>query len=176
MVHKFSVQILAIAIGLSLLAASNYARGYRDFFNENAVVFGIVYFIMALFNVIATCLLLYLALVLPVSDLHNSTIDVISHFLTNIYYRFVSRHYWNRLARSCAAVKWEQENILKRILTDNKETEYGKKMKFCDMKSVKDFISKHPLTDYETFRPYVERMVAKSLSILTNICFKIVNQ
>ena len=49
--------------------------------------------------------------------------------------------------------------LLMRILSDNKNTEYGKKFGFDGITSVEDFKKKVPFSDYDTYAPYIERMV-----------------
>jgi len=51
-----------------------------------------------------------------------------------------------------------QEQILLKLLKDNENTEYGKKWKFSEIRSREEFQEKHPLTTYEDYRPYIERM------------------
>lgn len=51
--------------------------------------------------------------------------------------------------------------ILFDVLSRNKDTEIGKKWKFASISTVQDYRSNVPLTDYEDYRPYVDRMVEK---------------
>ena len=52
-----------------------------------------------------------------------------------------------------------QENTLKKILKRNKNCELGKKYNFKDIKSIEDYQKKVPLSTYEDYEPYVERMI-----------------
>lgn len=52
-----------------------------------------------------------------------------------------------------------QLNTLKRIIDDNKTTEYGRKYNFEAIKSYEDYKNAVPLTEYEDYQPYIERMV-----------------
>lgn len=52
-----------------------------------------------------------------------------------------------------------QSFLLKRIVKSNAKTEYGKLHNFKDVKSVQDYQTKIPLSDYDDYQPYVERMV-----------------
>ena len=62
-----------------------------------------------------------------------------------------------------------QENLLHYIIEKNKDTEYSKQMGLSKSTifTVKDFPKKHPVTDYETFRPYVDSIVQGKPNILT---------
>ena len=59
------------------------------------------------------------------------------------------------------------ENCLK-ILRDNRFTEYGKKYAFESIESVDEFRRKVPLADYNTFSPYIERMMDGEKNVLTS--------
>ncbi len=52
-----------------------------------------------------------------------------------------------------------QRKTLQKIINKNKNCEYGKKYDFADIHSIEDFRSKVPLTKYEDYEPYVERMI-----------------
>lgn len=52
-----------------------------------------------------------------------------------------------------------QRKTLKKILNKNKNCELGKKYNFKDIHSIDDFRAKVPLTKYEDYEPYVDRMI-----------------
>lgn len=52
-----------------------------------------------------------------------------------------------------------QRKTLKKILSKNKNCEYGKKYNFKDIHSIDEYRAKVPLTKYEDYEPYVERMI-----------------
>lgn len=49
-------------------------------------------------------------------------------------------------------------DLLMKILDDNKETEYGQKYDFANIKSVEDYQKKVPITDYGSYEDYIYRM------------------
>ena len=51
--------------------------------------------------------------------------------------------------------------VLSRIISRNKDTEVGKKWNLSSIKTTEDYRNNVPLTDYEDYRPYIERMVEK---------------
>ena len=53
------------------------------------------------------------------------------------------------------------EKFLMKQLKRSRNTEYGKKYGFADIHSVSDFQKKVPLSDYDNYKPYVDRMVEK---------------
>ncbi len=52
-----------------------------------------------------------------------------------------------------------QRSTLKKILGRNKNCEIGKKYNFKDIKSIEDYQRLVPLSTYEDYEPYVERMI-----------------
>lgn len=52
----------------------------------------------------------------------------------------------------------EQEKLLLDLLADNKDTEYGKKYGFEEITSIRDFQEKVPVTEYNDYESYIERM------------------
>ena len=62
-----------------------------------------------------------------------------------------------------------QENLLHYIIAKNEETEYSKEVGLSKSTIItaKDFLKNHPVTDYETYRPYVESIVQGKSKILT---------
>ena len=53
------------------------------------------------------------------------------------------------------------EELLLKILQENKDTEYGKKYDFANIKSFEEYRQKVPFSNYDTYAPYINRMVKK---------------
>ena len=53
------------------------------------------------------------------------------------------------------------EDLLMKILDDNKDTEYGKKYDFANIRSIEDYQKKVPITDYDSYAEYIYRMTEK---------------
>lgn len=63
---------------------------------------------------------------------------------------------------------------LMRLIRQNEDTEYGRKYDFCNIHSYEDFARKVPLSEYEDYEPYIERMVclgAKKLITSSDIVY-----
>ena len=60
-----------------------------------------------------------------------------------------------------------QKQVLFSLLEDNKDTEYGKKYGFADIKTIEDYQKKLPVCKWEDFEPYVQRMLDGEQNILT---------
>ena len=56
---------------------------------------------------------------------------------------------------------WQQERNLKKLMRQNKNTVYGKKNNFKDVKSVEDYQRIVPLSTYADYADYIDRMANK---------------
>ena len=54
-----------------------------------------------------------------------------------------------------------QQKFLLKLLDDNKDTEYGRKYGFADIRSVEEYRQRVPVTTYDDYAPYIERMSEK---------------
>ena len=61
-----------------------------------------------------------------------------------------------------------QEKVLFEYLERNRDTEYGRKYRFSDIKSINDYQSFVPMSDCESLRPYITRMTKGEDSVLTS--------
>ncbi|MDD5008611.1 MAG: GH3 auxin-responsive promoter family protein [Syntrophorhabdaceae bacterium] len=70
--------------------------------------------------------------------------------------------------RSVTDTRRTQESKLLGIVRKNKDTEYGRKYGFSGIKSVKEFRSKVPITEYEDYIPYISPEGAAAKGTLTS--------
>ena len=66
-----------------------------------------------------------------------------------------------RIDANCMNAQKTNTDLLLRLMRDNKDTEYGKLHRFGEIGSVEDFRKNVPFSDYDTYAPYIERMVRK---------------
>lgn len=52
-----------------------------------------------------------------------------------------------------------QDNCLNDLINFAKNTEFGKKYGFCNIKNYRDFADKIPIFDYSSFKPYIEKVM-----------------
>ena len=57
--------------------------------------------------------------------------------------------------------------ILKELLEDNKDTEYGKKYNFSQINSIEDYKKQVPLSEFSDYQSYVDRMYKGEKNVLT---------
>ncbi len=69
----------------------------------------------------------------------------------------------DRMTRDPLAV---QTALLMSILEENKDTEYGRAHGFADIHSIEEYQSRIGLGDYDTFAPFIERMVKGEENVL----------
>ena len=71
------------------------------------------------------------------------------------------------MERSSRAPMEENGRLLKKIIRKNRNTEYGKAHDFAGIRSLEDFRNRVPLSEYEDFSPYIERMKNGEGNLLT---------
>ncbi|MCQ2477231.1 MAG: GH3 auxin-responsive promoter family protein [Clostridia bacterium] len=62
----------------------------------------------------------------------------------------------------------ENEELLKKILKNNANTEYGKRHDFAHIKTIEEFRKNVPISTYEDYAPYIERVKNGESNILTS--------
>ncbi|MBR0399659.1 MAG: GH3 auxin-responsive promoter family protein [Mogibacterium sp.] len=55
----------------------------------------------------------------------------------------------------------KNKELLHKILEKNKDTEYGRKYHFADIRNIGDYRRMVPITDYHDYEDYIERMIYK---------------
>jgi len=61
-----------------------------------------------------------------------------------------------------------QEEWLKRLINNGKDTEWGRKYDYKSISNYNDFISRVPISDYEDLKPYINRLRKGEQNILWN--------
>lgn len=72
-----------------------------------------------------------------------------------------------RFDQACRSVKECQENYLIKLLSRNASTAYGDRHGFKHIQSIEHFQNTVPLTTYEDYRPYIDRIAQGEKSVLT---------
>ncbi len=84
----------------------------------------------------------------------------ITYAIIRILIRRGNKHVAELLS-NCRNATSLSKSFLMKLISDNKDTEYGRKYHFDQIKSVDDFKRLVPLTTYDNYAPYIERMVEK---------------
>ncbi len=74
---------------------------------------------------------------------------------------------WRRFQRAANHVEETQTNLLQKYLHANRDTEYGRKYHFAEIKSVSQYQKNVPLTTYDDYTEYIQRIGEGESSILT---------
>ena len=61
-----------------------------------------------------------------------------------------------------------QEEWFKKLITNAKETEWGKKFDYKSIKTINEYKERVPVNDYEAFKPYINRLRKGEQNILWN--------
>ncbi|XP_071499682.1 uncharacterized protein [Diadema antillarum] len=72
-----------------------------------------------------------------------------------------------RLQKHWKSPRQAQDRLLRHILLENGDTEYGRRYRLRDIKDREEFRARHPLTTYEHYRPFVEREINGERNIMT---------
>ena len=117
---------------------------------------------------IIVCLVLYDIISLKPANSHT-TKTLLSQYSYSIVCRVLGAMGMSKFKRQSKECEKLQENLLHYIIEKNKDTEYSKQMGLSKSTifTAKDFPKNHPVTDYETFRPYVNSIVQGKDNILT---------
>ena len=89
------------------------------------------------------------------------------HVLTPIESSYTFLSWQRKLESATENVAQAQQEFLLKQLHHNADTEYGKLYNFAEIKTAEDFIKAHPLTRYNHYKSYVDRMMAGEELILT---------
>lgn len=65
------------------------------------------------------------------------------------------------LLNKCARADELNRELLMKLVSDNKDTEYGRRYHFDEIKTVDDYKRLVPFSTYDNYAPYIERMVEK---------------
>lgn len=90
--------------------------------------------------------------------------EEIDYFLQNKKEDFIS---------ALKNIEQVQFELLKKILSKNSKTQYGKTYNFDEILSVKDFQSKIPITTYESYTGFIEKIANGETNVLTSEDVKI---
>jgi len=101
------------------------------------------------------------------SDSHTWN-SAIKHYLTNKFMVFLGFVSFRELVKQSNNIRDVQSKFLMQQIESNKTTCYGKSQDFESISTVSDFLTKHPLTKYDHYKPYVDKIIAGDLLALTN--------
>ena len=91
--------------------------------------------------------------------------------LTNAAMRFMvmkGKASLRHLEKASEAPMEENLALLMKILQNNRNTEYGRAHHFGDITTVEEFRKQVPISGYEDFAPYIERMKNGEENLLTS--------
>ena len=83
---------------------------------------------------------------------------LIQKLIDNIFIH-LSKKALKDIEKSSLDLRKANKELLLKILKENKDTEYGKKYGFKDIHSIEEYRQKVPLFNYDTYEPYISRMV-----------------
>lgn len=81
--------------------------------------------------------------------------------------RFIGKQAAERFEKATRDVRGSQEAKLREILSRNARTEYGRRHSFGSIRSLEEYRSAVPITDYEGLRDSIDRMARGERNVLT---------
>eukprot|EP00057_Strongylocentrotus_purpuratus_P029696 XP_011684170.1 PREDICTED: indole-3-acetic acid-amido synthetase GH3.3-like [Strongylocentrotus purpuratus] len=99
----------------------------------------------------------------------QGVISVLHHlyFAGKSYIR--GKYFLRKLKTAWKNPRYAQDQFLMRVLKENGDTDYGRKFKLKNIVSAEEFRKRHPLTTYEDYKPYVERVMAGEQGVMTQV-------
>ncbi|MBR1736835.1 MAG: GH3 auxin-responsive promoter family protein, partial [Firmicutes bacterium] len=84
-----------------------------------------------------------------------------NYTIEELYKQFVSKgeSILASINEDCLSPSIVNEELLMKILYDNRDTEYGRKYGFENIRSAREYCKKIPLSDYDDYEPYIHRMI-----------------
>lgn len=75
----------------------------------------------------------------------------------------------SELDANCDIAIKKSEELLLKLIDDNKDTEYGRKYNFKDIHSIEDYKKNVPFSVYDDYAPYIERMIKNNENNLISV-------
>ena len=97
----------------------------------------------------------------------RSTAESIINGLFNLRMRLLRHRLYQPFIDNSKNTQDTQLTTLRRILTNNAGTEFGRQHHFDSIKSHEDYVKNVPVHEYEDLRPFIEKQDATRTSILT---------
>ncbi|XP_071500220.1 uncharacterized protein [Diadema antillarum] len=124
--------------------------------------------IFGLIAVVAFCLSLLFLSLLALGPAPNDGIkSILRCFLSSTVALLQGKIALYRLEKHWRNPRRAQDRLLRHILLENGDTEYGRRYRLRDIKDREEFRARHPLTTYEHYRPFVEREMNGERNVMT---------
>ncbi|XP_071500233.1 uncharacterized protein [Diadema antillarum] len=147
---------ICLVVSLLLAQATGLAESGR-----------IAYLSFVLVAVVATCLSLLFLTLLALGPAPNDGIkSTLSCFSSSTVALLRGKIALYRLQKHWKNPRRAQDRLLRHILLENGDTEYGRRYRLRDIRDREEFRARHPLTTYEHYRPYVEREINGERNIM----------
>ena len=91
----------------------------------------------------------------------------IANQLVNLQLRVTRAMQGRRIVRLIDDPMRVQRALLARMLSDNRDTSFGKQYGFASLSSIEDYVQRVPIHEYEALRPYIDAEIERSEAALT---------
>lgn len=93
---------------------------------------------------------------------------LITYFLFKTVLTIKQRPFYRAMTNAAKVPKQTQEEVLKRIVNANRDTEFGRKHQFENIDTVAQYRVQVPIHDFELLRPYIEKQSDTGAAALTS--------
>lgn len=92
----------------------------------------------------------------------------IIHFALNMYLVYIGKTKLKQIRHCLRYPRQAQEDHWQEIITKNKDTDYGRMIKLADMQSLEHLKKKLPITSYNDYEPYVQRIAKGERNVMSS--------
>ncbi|XP_037073123.1 jasmonoyl--L-amino acid synthetase JAR6-like [Pollicipes pollicipes] len=117
-------------------------------------------------GVVALLLLVTIDLVsMPRSRFHTWRSMLLQYLMRRVS-QLVGAYGWWRLGAGYCDLYRAQERFVLETLRQNEDSDYGRHHRFSEIHSLEEFRRAHPVTEYDHFKPYIQRVMDGDLRAL----------
>ena len=99
--------------------------------------------------------------------------SLVSQYIIATLMRIDGFYRYNSFMKACQNVaSFQEETLMKHVITPNMDTEFGKKYDFKNIQSREDFRRNVPLSTYKDYIPYVQRIENNPGDVTGSLLFK----
>ena len=86
--------------------------------------------------------------------------------IKSVLARFYAAYVHSKVKKWASNPIKTQQKVFQNLISEAKATEFGKDHDFVSINSFQDFTKRVPIRDYESIKPYIERVVNGELDVL----------
>ncbi|XP_071820153.1 uncharacterized protein [Apostichopus japonicus] len=121
--------------------------------------------LLALIGILSGCALIFIST--RRTSKHHTLLSALHHFIVKYHRLYVGSRMLKKFRAACKNPREAQELLLQKIIKKNKNTDYGYQFRLGEIHSLEDLRQKHPITDYDHYRRFINRLSKGEKDVLT---------